>query len=303
MTDVKISSALGPLSRSARISWASEVARSKWSSRFQDAASACRQLAWHSVVAGLRSAAIGTVLGSELEACTAEWEQAGLDVVPLELRCNQRIVSDSDDAFEFVVGIVQTNARTRFLRAWESEDLVEITDLLGFPPCCARSLAACQGAPPMTDLLWFSAMAAKPGTDDRTEMHCAPEINLCLSAIGIRLLPHLPCRFDCTHSIESGRKMLRLGQTLDCAEALGWAFEALSWPLEWSCMHGIAEIRTPVCRIVTSADYTAQRYTIRFLGSRIPEEAARGLEFPYRNIRPNRLTGSTGFRRGLANDE
>jgi hypothetical protein len=57
--------------------------------------------------------------------------------------------------------------------------------------------------------------------------------------------------------------------------------ELLDWPVEWSALHGIAEIRTPVVKIATRTDPTPERYVVRWMGKSFPADGARGLMFPY----------------------
>jgi SAM-dependent methyltransferase len=57
--------------------------------------------------------------------------------------------------------------------------------------------------------------------------------------------------------------------------------EVLSWPAEWSALHGIAEIRTPVFKLAVDTDATATSCVVRVRGSLWPDGAARGLRYPY----------------------
>ncbi len=77
--------------------------------------------------------------------------------------------------------------------------------------------------------------------------------------------------------------------------------EILSWPAEWSALHGIAEIKTPVLKVSTRTDATAKKYVVRRQGEKYPAEGARGLGFPYSQPRQPLVTLSPGFRRGLDN--
>jgi SAM-dependent methyltransferase len=85
-----------------------------------------------------------------------------------------------------------------------------------------------------------------------------------------------------------------------------WTKEMLSWPIEWSALHGIAQIVTPVFRISTRTDLTARKYTVRYHGSSLPYEGANGMMFPF--IRdpywsnPNMWT-SNGFNSKSAMEE
>jgi hypothetical protein len=62
---------------------------------------------------------------------------------------------------------------------------------------------------------------------------------------------------------------------------MDWLDEVLAWPVEWSALHGIAEIRTPIAKVAMQTDATASKYTIQYPGRGYPREGARGLVFPY----------------------
>jgi hypothetical protein len=75
---------------------------------------------------------------------------------------------------------------------------------------------------------------------------------------------------------------MAVGTTAGYAEEMRWLQDILSWPYEWSSLHGIAEIRTPVVKVAVPTDATACTYTVRLPGTSYPREAADGNRFPYR---------------------
>jgi hypothetical protein len=94
---------------------------------------------------------------------------------------------------------------------------------------------------------------------------------------------------------------MAVGRDQGFAEEMGWLEEILRWPVEWSCLHGIAEVKTPILKLSANTDATASKYVVRRRGDRYPAEGARGLSFAYRLPQAPRLTGSRRFRDGLAN--
>jgi SAM-dependent methyltransferase len=115
----------------------------------------------------------------------------------------------------------------------------------------------------------------------------------------VRAVPHLPCAFDCPATVDFGNRMLRVGVEAGYAEEMGWIEEILSWPVEWTALHGIAEIKTPVLKIVTRTDATASRYVVRHAGTGWPREGATGLRFPFQVPERALVSDSAGFHRGL----
>ena len=69
--------------------------------------------------------------------------------------------------------------------------------------------------------------------------------------------------------------------------------------VEWSGLHGIAEIKTPVLKISARTDATAQKYTVRWSGTGYPDEGATGLRFPYRAPARKPMAEGRRFRRAL----
>src|SRR5208337_4521089 len=99
--------------------------------------------------------------------------------------------------------------------------------------------------------------------------------------LGIRMTFTPICSFDCQAAVQSAEEIARLGNERGFYQEIEWAREILDWPVEWSALHGIAEIHTPVCKIVVATDPTPTRYTVRVLGHRLPLEGVVELAFPY----------------------
>ena len=287
----------------ARLSWTSEAARAVWKPRFDATAAAWRELEWRSVAAGFRNAALVSVDSSSLGACTAQWEAHDLDWVPLEVGLHLGAGPRPDAGpLELAIAVLRKGVKDDFVQAWENGLRHDIELWLGAPPCCAKSAARFwrHGA---ADPLWHIAMASpscRRPSRRLLELECAPACNVLLRGIGIRAISHTPCCLDCMDSIALAERLQAFGDELDCRAALAWVREILAWPMEWSAWHGLAEIRTPVCRITTATEYSSHRYVVRSHGQGWPHEGAKGLDFPYHNAKPHRLTNASGFRRGLA---
>ena len=69
---------------------------------------------------------------------------------------------------------------------------------------------------------------------------------------GSSFFSHLPCSFDCKETAQIGEKNL----SLLSSEAKDIGLEILSWPIEWSALHGVAEIKTPILKVSTRTDVT-----------------------------------------------
>jgi len=96
-------------------------------------------------------------------------------------------------------------------------------------------------------------------------------------------------------------RFVEVGRAAGYEQEMDWLLEILSWPVEWSALHGIAEVKTPVLKVSTRTDATPGKYVVRRQGDAYPAEGAQGLAFPYRMPRRPLLTQSPSFHRGLVN--
>jgi hypothetical protein len=76
---------------------------------------------------------------------------------------------------------------------------------------------------------------------------------------------------------------MELGRANGFADEIEWLGEILSWPIEWSCLHGIAEIHTPILKFITNTDATSTKYVVQLMGSAFPSKGGSGIRFPYQS--------------------
>ncbi len=291
-----------------RLSWASERARDVWQPRIERITKAWLEIEWRAAAANVRACAVRPMWLRDLVAEAPVWAEAGLGALPLALEgagdSDYSAVSESlrvDGPFRVRVVIGAIEDLAAFKRAWDDADQHRIGSMLGYPPCCREFFHDVWVEKGMVDPTWPMAVASA-GADEETrhvEIGGPPEVNILWRWMGVRAVAHLPCRSDCDASVELGRRMLAVGREAGFEEEVDWLLEILSWPLEWSALHGIAEVKTPVLKVTTMTDATPYEYVVRRAGTRFPREGARGLEFPYRASR-RALSSSRAFERGLA---
>jgi hypothetical protein len=206
--------------------------------------------------------------------------------------------------FRIVIGVPHNTAD--FKQAWDATDDEEIGRLLGYPACCHEFFKQVWVEQAMVDTTWPMAAATTPPPDSADSVTALavtgpPEANILWRWMGVRAVSHLPCRFDCENTVALGKQLIEVGQKHGYEREMDWLLEILSWPVEWSALHGIAEIKTPVLKVSTRTDATAQKYVVRRTGESYPAEGSRGLNFPYSVPAGLRLTESHGFQQGLSN--
>jgi len=185
--------------------------------------------------------------------------------------------------FDYRVAICKPSVTNLWIAAWNNSDDNEIGVLLGYPECCRRFFKATWVEKGLIDTTWEQARSTATDPDaDVIVVHPDPACNVTLRHLGLRWVSHLPCSFKCEATrayVEGASKLIRA----NFFEQYRTLSEALQWPVKWTALHGIAEIVTPVCRIISRTDATYTKYTMQQHGALYPDEGARGLEFPFRN--------------------
>jgi 2-polyprenyl-3-methyl-5-hydroxy-6-metoxy-1,4-benzoquinol methylase len=273
-----------------RLTWVSDEAKQVWEPRIGRIARAWRAVAWMSVAAGERACAILHLPAGEIAARVQLWGEHGLALLPLGS-------GDFQARSEVRVALGAPSALTRLARARTERNEDAVGRLLGYPACCRGFFEHVWVKERHTDTTWPMAInGAAEGEDRLISLKGPREANILHRWIGVRAVHHLPCRFDCGPSVRLGRRHFAFMRVNGFEDEAGWLEEILSWPVEWSALHGIAEIRSPVLKVVTQTDATAGKLTVRWLGSGWPEEGATGLRFPYQAPSRQRPEGSAPAR-------
>ncbi|MBN1993733.1 MAG: methyltransferase domain-containing protein [Anaerolineae bacterium] len=293
-----------------RLSWAGSRAREVWEPRLGRIGRAWFNLEWLSVVAGLRACGLKIASPQEFVAQAGEWAKHGLSGLPLEIQglstnsyAGASLRAELGKPFAFRIVIAAPADMIAFKNAWDNGDDERIGQLLGYPPCCYRFYRRVWVDEDLVDTTWPMARGsvAAPNSNRCLEVSGPPEANILWRWMGVRATPHLPCSFHCPETVALGQKLIALGRANGYNQEMDWLLEILSWPVEWSALHGIAEIKTPVLKVSARTDATPTKYVVRRIGTAYPDEGAQGLGFPYRVPAGQILTQSAGFRRGLDN--
>lgn len=241
-----------------RIAWASADARAVWEPRVRAVSAALLNMEIESVRRGVRLAAL------QFTPDVASLRRFdGLAFAPV---APGRCVVAGDQ------GTVN-----HFLDAWHRHDDESVGMLLGFPACCRSFFHQTWNTLKLKD----TTLAM--GGDSTTPM---AGCNILGRWLGVRLVPHLPCNWQCGATSRNAKELAACWKPTE----LAWADEMLSWPMEYSALHGIAIVTTPVTKVITNTDYTPHACVLRVEGTRFPAEGATGLKFPFQNPRSNVVT-------------
>lgn len=280
----------------ARICWVSELARNTWSPRFLRIIRAWSDVEWLSVRNGVRKCAMISPAPMQAPIGGPRWNNEGLAHLALGRTSSSGNGLSFSRTFQseevrFIALGEPQHLRT-LEEAWKAQDHSEIGAHLGYPQCCTCAFTKRCVDGNATDPTWAIASCSVSPTasiDIDADRPGRSIANIFWRGVGIRAIPHLPCKIDCSPSIHLASGFLNTGMRFAFGEEMDWLEEILQWPLEWSALHGIAEIKTPILKISARTDPTSEKITLRWHGSAYPEEGARGRRFPY-GYHKHRLT-------------
>lgn len=219
-----------------------------------------------SVVDGIRSVTLQTVDAHEMVSLNTWAGSHGLIVVPVAQTSNRAQYSNRTpdmrpgDSWSYRVAIGKPEHAMPFVSAYHASDDATMGALLGYPTCCT-DLFLRTWKIGQADSTWEQSLAgASPDGP--------PEANLLLRWMGVRLVSHLPCSFTCPHTVSLGKQFAQCAR--DHAIEIDSVYDMLNWGVQWSRLHGIAEIVTDRVRISCNTDWTAdkQSFTRRENGTR-----------------------------------
>jgi SAM-dependent methyltransferase len=292
-----------------RWSWVSDPARYVWEPRLAAIGAAWQEVEWLSVAQGMRGCTLRMVQPAELAPLESEMSRYGLCAGILSVMraaanyTTMQTEAQPGEPFQYWIALGRPADVEALQAAWAGGDQNTVGRLLGYPACCRAFFQRVWVEGGFIDTTWpmavNSAAPDQAGAHD-VEVNGPPEANILLRWLGVRAVPHLPCAFDCPHTVDQARDYLRVGRDHSHHQAMTWLEAMLNWPVEWSALHGIAEIKTPVVKITAVTDATPQRYTVRRPGADYPDEGAQGLSFPYAAPDRRRLSESRGYQQALA---
>jgi len=236
------------------------------------------------VASGMRRCCIMVIRPGDVAARAQQWARQGLSVLPLYVRRDDPGYADAakkpqaGKPFAFEVALALPRHLAEFKEAWDMRDDDQIGRLLGYSPCCCAFFRRVWVERGLIDTTWPMAVGAglQEGASTEIAVTGPPQGNILWRWLGARAVPHLPCRFDCRPTAELGEKLVQFGREAGYAEEMDWLMEILSWPVEWSALHGIAEVTTPIVRMVVRTDASARRHIVRWKGNNYPARSWMG---------------------------
>ena len=278
-----------------RVQWVSGKTRDAWEPRLAATVEALHDMEVKSVAAGMRRACILPIDPYDLPAKAAELLAMGIGVLPLH-RAGDAVISINPPADDepwnyLVLAYREVNVATLDDRT--------IGELLGYPQCCIDFFCRTWSGQGYIDTTWPMAIGTPSWREvaPRTiELEPYPQCNILGRWYGLKPVPHLPCSFRCEATKKMGEEWAEFGRSLGYEAEMDTLAEMSSWPVEWSALHGMAEIKTPVLRVMATTDATGDKYVVRVKGERYPDEGATGLSFPWERQTGNVQSRGRAFR-------
>jgi hypothetical protein len=191
---------------------------------------------------------------------------------------------------------IGTSAATQAIEVfWERRDYASAYRSAGVPECCVNELLGDE------QHQRIDATARYAGGEGSLPPDAEELADPLWRWLNIERASYVPCSYQCADTRAANLRWTDAAVARDYKPVADWLKNILSWPVEWSALHGIAEVRTPILKLVCTTDASYEKLVVRYHGDGYPEEGASGLKFPYRPSGKPALTASSSFRRGLEN--
>lgn len=266
----------------ARLCWASSEARQTWIERFQRVAKAWFEIEWMSVVHGLRDCALLRISNSSRQRYLDLLAHHNLTMCIIPPHDQDPGCSTSNDGSNlFAVG--SSRKAEKCMEAWIANDAETVGTLVGYPPCCTQGLSERFLCGDVRSIWSMVSETSCKGMHPEQTIHNTGYVatNMFWSRLGVRAVPHQPCRFSCSASPQIAASFANLGTDTGFSTEMRWLHEVVRWPVAWSASHGIAEMKTPLFRLCTETPATSGNKTLAWAGREYPSEGPRGVVFPY----------------------
>lgn len=242
-----------------RINWVSKQAERTWDPTISKLANFFIELERLALICGDKGAIIQSVRPKDFIDVSSRWLKDDLVVLPLEQVADSNTYQSSSMPLE--VGkpwqyrvLIATKHNAKVYLA----DNNKIGELLGYPACCRKFFQRY-----WVEDRWIDTTSCMIGVEDKIE----PVNNILLRWLGLRFVSHLPCSFTCEKTRQIGEANYKLACEAGHEREASQLKEILSWPIEWSSLHGIAIITTPYFKLAVRTDSLPVKKVIKFAGS------------------------------------
>jgi len=256
--------------------WINDETRALWEPRIGKVCACLVELEWRSILEGVRVCALRVVAPREFEVLSGTLARHGLVVDALEKIAAQdgyassRRAARAGEPFRYWCVIGRPGDIQQMKAAQLIGDDQAVGRLLGYPPCCTVFYQNVWVKDGFIDTTWpmaHNATRKRSITRTHVEIPAVSKCSILLRWLGLRIVFHLPCSFDCQPTVKLADKFIEIARAAGYHQEMDWLEEMLSWPVEWSALYGLAEITTPVGTTFTVTDVTDEKYRVSYNGT------------------------------------
>lgn len=257
----------------SRIIWYDLDARLLWESRLKRARELTNCLEIASVREGLRKVCTTHISPQNLPQRTGELARQGLIFLPTQATgtygggfSHKFLPVEQGKPWDYfgVVSLKKEDALA-FAEAQQHRDNQTMGKLLGYPACCRDWFD--EVWPTYVDPIWqIKGDPLDVGEDKHLiwkSVSASPYTQAALRYIGLWWSPAFPCDHLCERHTSFGQGFAELGHKID-SEAAEWLDILMRMPFRWSALKGVAEITTPLFKIITNSIPCWPRHDIYF---------------------------------------
>lgn len=269
-----------------RCAWVSDIVRATWEPRLRQIAAA--QLQLRLLYAANNQAAAGK---SVVEArVLQDLEKRQVDR-GIQFEIVQKVGASQfhtslqkpvpGQRFQYFITFGAGDSARQLRDAIRSSNWQEEARLSGVPECCALFHREVWAVHRFQDFTWpMACNSGRPSPVNCIELE-SHRVNMFWKWLGIPAVYFNPCSLNCALAGERCDAFQRQAINGGFAEIIAWMKEIFSWPIQWTARHGIAEILSPIVKVIVPTDATATTFTIRLHSDVRPANTPRGLGFPY----------------------
>lgn len=283
-----------------RVSWVSDEARKVWQPRLQAITKARPRIFVQVIQDGSDSVALLQLTDAE-SGELERWMEPQDNYALVRFTPKEAVAPDNQARLEVAVG--RRADVNKFAAAWRDGQTNVLDDLRGLPHCCRAFRNTLHNESKLVDPVFSQALNSFPSVieDGVVTFASPPSLNLLPDILGVLPLAHMPCSFSCDASRKLAQTWVETGRAKELAEEMDHLEELMSWPMEWSSLHGIAEIKLPIFKVSANTDAFANTLRVRINSIRYPSAGVTGLHFPFRPPHSTKVTSSKSFAGGLSN--
>lgn len=231
-----------------RLAWAGESQRRLWAPRLAAIRAALLDIEFDDVAAGRVATTALECAPVQIAPLTARLRSLDLAAIPLGARVETGPATEDAPVPHYRLALTRRDGIDALVDALASGDLAASLRLAGYPDCCGAALTTALASGERLPLAIHAAGSARTSGGSRSSEACG-----LLQSLGLAAVPHIACSDRCAASRTLGAARLARGRAAGHDAAMGWLAEALAWPMRYSRRNGIAELHTPVLRLLADA--------------------------------------------------